>query len=54
MKIVPKVFFDNSSLAAGSDYSELWNGFYVGMDRAAHEVLYTTGDDSVESFSYGI
>ena len=39
--------------AVSSDYSELWNGFYVGMDRAAHEVLYTTGDESVERFSYG-
>ena len=39
--------------AVSSDYSELWNGFYVGMDRTAHEVLYTTGDESVERFSYG-
>ena len=39
--------------AVSSDYSDLWNGFYVGMDRAAHEVLYTTGDESVERFSYG-
>lgn len=39
--------------AVSGDYSELWNGFYVGMDRTAHEVLYTTGDESVERFSYG-
>ena len=38
--------------AVSSDYSELWNGFYIGMDRAAHEVLYTTGDASIERFSY--
>ena len=38
--------------AASNDYSELWNGYYVGMDRVAHEVLYTTGDESVERFAY--
>ena len=38
--------------AVNSDYSELWSGFYVGMDRAAHEILYTVGDEMVEKFSY--
>ena len=38
--------------AVSDDYSGLWDGFYVGMDRASHEVLYTDWDESIKRFSY--